>query len=507
MITKYLKNEDSSQNNSNPTQESDAIDQESSPKQEDSHVNQGESAKEQRGRAIIEVEGPPYIQKKPGGPVQLNHGCLAALVANEHKLAYLAAEQSFYQYQQNSGLWKKLTETAVLSIIDKEIRSALLLNDMPEAINKLNKSTLQSIVSFLAQRTEKDIEHWGKKNVIHLANGMLDVSQPTPLLLKFASDYQSRNQIPIEYEPDTTCHRCINDLLKACLDSDDIDLLQRYLGSVLLGNNDAQVFLIITGAAAAGKSTLTELIEHIIGERNTYELRTQHLHQRFEIYNYVGKMLLTGKDVPGKFLQEKGAHEIKKLVGGDLISAEKKGSSEQIQLRGNFNLMITANSQLHVNFDGDTQAWKRRLILINWRPPPRDRKRIPNFAKVLLNEEGPGILNWMIQGAVKHLHELEEHGKFILSSAQEMRVEDFLNESDSIRAFVCNCIEEDQTATVTSTQLLSAYEQHCLKMEWDQKSESEFYSASPGMILEYFNRKRSHDIQGARGYRGLKVKA
>ena len=43
------------------------------------------------------------------------------------------------------------------------------------------------------------------------------------------------------------------------------------------------------------------------------------------MHAFVGKTLLTGKDVTADFLQHKGASRIKALVGGDLLQCEKKG--------------------------------------------------------------------------------------------------------------------------------------------------------------------------------------
>jgi putative DNA primase/helicase len=86
-------------------------------------------------------------------------------------------------------------------------------------------------------------------------------------------------------------------------------------GALLLGGNPAQRVFILTGTAGAGKSTLMKIFERIVGINNVYELRTALLHERFEQSRFIGKSLLTGKDVPGDFLQKQGAYVIKKLVG------------------------------------------------------------------------------------------------------------------------------------------------------------------------------------------------
>lgn len=52
------------------------------------------------------------------------------------------------------------------------------------------------------------------------------------------------------------------------------------------------------------------------------------------------------------------------------------------------------------SFGEMSQAWLRRILWIPFEKPAV-QVRIPDFDKVLLKKEGPGILNWMIQGAIK----------------------------------------------------------------------------------------------------------
>jgi phage/plasmid-associated DNA primase len=89
----------------------------------------------------------------------------------------------------------------------------------------------------------------------------------------------------------------------------------------LLGGNPAHRFLVLRGTAGGGKSTLVEIIETVIGPHNVAQLRVHLLTERFEIAGFLGKTLLCGKDVPGNFLDNRAAHVIKPLTGGDRLSA------------------------------------------------------------------------------------------------------------------------------------------------------------------------------------------
>ncbi len=170
------------------------------------------------------------------------------------------------------------------------------------------------------------------------------------------------------------------------LDGDDVDLLIRWSGSVLLGLNIAQRFMLLEGRAGGGKGTFVEVLEAIIGEDNSVQMRTALLDERFEAGRYMGKLLLGGKDVPGNFLEERGASVIKSLICGDRLTGEIKGSMETPSLSGQFGMVITCNSRLRVRLDRDTEAWRRRLILLRY-----DRHKpehlVAEFSEKLIKEE------------------------------------------------------------------------------------------------------------------------
>ena len=96
-------------------------------------------------------------------------------------------------------------------------------------------------------------------------------------------------------------------------------------------------------------------------------------------------------------MSKKGAYVLKALVGGDILDAEQKNGTGNFPLQGNFCVVITSNSRLQVRLDGDIGAWRRRLLIVRFEGPV-PKKKIPDFASVLIAQEGSGILNWALQG-------------------------------------------------------------------------------------------------------------
>lgn len=127
--------------------------------------------------------------------------------------------------------------------------------------------------------------------VIHAANGMVCIENGV-ILRPFDPKFRSRNQIPIDCVQGASCVSFKSDLLEPVLSADDIDLLQRYCGLILIGENRAQKILMMIGGGGTSKGTITRLITLIIKRANVVQLRVDQLKGRFETVRVVGKLLL-----------------------------------------------------------------------------------------------------------------------------------------------------------------------------------------------------------------------
>lgn len=456
---------------------------------------------------LVKEHGDPLQIPERGMP-KLNQYFFLGRFAIEHRVLHEPAEREFYLYEGDRGLWVRCTTERIKDLFAMDLKAFSDAAAEKRILFLRNNSVLGSLAELLRGHVEQKGVFSTDQYLIHLANGMLHLDCDPPELRGFSPDYFSRNQCPYPLIEGADCPRFVSELLEPALEQDDIDLLQRWAGSLLLGGNAAQKIFLITGTPGGGKSTLLEIFETILGLENIRELRTDHLHERFEQQFFIGKTLLTGKDVPGNFLQRRGASMLKKLVGGDVISPEKKGSNDVLLVRGNFNVAITANSRLQVRLDGDADAWRRRLVVIRYeRPKPKER--IPEFAKMLLEEEGSGILNWMLVGAVRHLMELKDHGDFVMTDRQHQRVDDLLAESDSVRAFVQNSVEVSAMEDLSTDELVRAYREYCEEKEWDPMTKRQVENQLPDLMMEFFGVTKSHKIcRGGgtvRGYNGITI--
>src|SRR5205814_5947762 len=124
------------------------------------------------------------------------------------------------------------------------------------------------------------------------------------------------------------------------------------------------------------------------------------LGERFELGRFLGKTLLYGADVPEKFLNHAGASVLKSLTGGDPMTLEFKRSNESPLIVCKFNAIVTCNSRLTVHLEGDTDAWRRRLAIINYQKP-KPARVIADLDQLILRTEPSGVLKWMLEGLDK----------------------------------------------------------------------------------------------------------
>jgi P4 family phage/plasmid primase-like protien len=286
---------------------------------------------------------------------------------------------------------------------------------------------------------------------------------------------------------------------------EDADLLQRWAGLALFGYNLPQRFLILDGMPNGGKGTLVRIIQALVGIENTYQLRTKCLNERFETFRYRGKTLLIGPDVPGEFLMHPGASMLKVLVGGDPISAEGKGSNGNFNMFGTFNIVMTCNSRLRIRLEDDAGAWRRRLLVVRYEKPP-PVKRILDFDRLLLKEEGSGILLWAMKGFVKLQAEFADRGDFALSDSQRERIDSLLAESDSLQLFVRERIRRDENGDITGAELQQGYAEFCADKGWNAIPLALAERNIADIMLEVFQVPKSHCVErdGRKSNRGWK---
>ncbi len=453
--------------------------------------------------------GEPYYMNDKGAITGINEAFWAGMHAAENVVLHEPDEKAFYRYNPGTGIYEVETADAIRHAISCRMLEASRQSGVFELQKKRGTATLTNVVAHLRGMVEKRGAFAGRKSAIHLANGVIVFKDDDVELRPFSAEYMSRNRSPIAFDGDARCDRFLNELVLPAVHPDDVELLQKFAGMFVLGDNRAQRILILDGEAGRGKTQFANVMQGLVGMANVTQLRTKHLAERFEMFRYLRRTLLVGVDVEADFLSTKGAAVLKGLVGGDWFDAEQKGGTGSFQVQGTFNVMITSNARLRVRLQGDVGAWKRRLTIVRYEAPP-PAKKIPDFGAYLVRTEGSGILNWALLGAQKVLAEIpDEGGDLLLTAGQRDLVDSLLAESDSLRHFLQECVAVDETADATVTELVEAYAAYCPERKWQAMPITEVHAKLETLMLDLFGVTKRHDVKrndkNQRGFGGVRL--
>ena len=424
---------------------------------------------------------------------------------------FVPPENKFYTYSPDAGLYLQQTEPLLLAGFSK------LLLECARACKECNTKTLEfrfrnaANLSSVVRKARgilgvpPDYFSTGLTEFIPCANGMLRLGDMT--LLPFSPAYRRRNKLAVPFDPTATCPLFLDTLMRPALDTDDLDLVQRWCGLTLIGANLAQIILLLSGTAGGGKGTFVRVVNGIIGQANVASLRTHLLGERFELGRLLGKTLLYGADVRENFLNHRGASVLKSLTGGDPVTLEFKNSNETPSIICRFNVIVTCNSRLSVHLEGDTEAWRRRLAVVYY-SQPKPKEVIADLSERILTSEASGVLNWMLAG----LKKIRADGwRLMLASQQEARVDNLLLESDGHAVFVRECLVRDGNGQLTVLDCFSAYVEFCMQRGWNALTKNKFGSVIGDVLVRQFGITVRHDIpdetgKPQRGWRGIAIR-
>jgi P4 family phage/plasmid primase-like protien len=454
---------------------------------------------------------------KVSSVTQLNDAFFAAVfgeVGHPDAPTYYT-QGSFYRYNTDSGIYDRISDGALESRICALLhRCAKEVNGKkydvgPLMFNLSNSARLGGVIKRAKALLEKLDTFFDNADAAFIPcnNGMLRIEDRE--LLPFSQSYHIRNKLDVDYIPGAKCPLFWGKLLGDALELDQIKLAQRWGGMALLGENVDHRILLTMGTSGGGKSTFINAMIGVIGQKNIGELRTDLLFTRFELGNLLGKTTLIGNDVPSDFLLKPGATKLKSMVAGDPMSAEIKGVTGQISVTGDSNVAITSNSVVCVNIDQDLEAWRRRILpLIFSKPKPKNKDT--GLLKGILDQEKPGVLNWMLDG-LDALRKDNYH--FVLNEKLSNQTDDFLMASRAPKIFVEDCLEEHEGAKLTKEMVIKSYHEYCKDRDWPMGSSKSYPKRIAAKIEHLFGITVSNNIKPegkedgqVKGWNGIGVK-
>lgn len=324
----------------------------------------------------IEFEHGPLLLVE-GKSTKLNLPAAAAMLARDNRWGYSKDLAGLHQFHEAEGIWTKIDDRAAVGQVNAFVKRIADHRNAPSLLFKRTPSQANSIISLVKTTSLMGERPGPERHLVPVANGVLDLSGTEPRLLPHSAEYFFSCKASKPFIPGARCPRFLGELLAPALAEEDIELLQRDFGRLLVPGNPTHTISILQGVGGSGKSKLISIIEAILARQRVAHLRTSHLASRFETHAFQGKDLLVGKDVLPNFLMGPGAAMIKSLSGGDWFETEQKFGGK-LPMVGNFHIIVTTNHRPLISIADDDEAWRRRLILYNFSRVRPDRI-IPDF--------------------------------------------------------------------------------------------------------------------------------
>ncbi len=235
-----------------------------------------------------------------------------------------------------------------------------------------------------------------------------------------------------------------------------IDYLQRLVGMSYIGEVRHHIMPFIFGPGANGKSVFLDVIMGVGGDYASSAPPGFLMAGRQDesaIARLAGLRVVVCSEVGirDRFDEAK----VKLLTGGDTLTARFL-YGRHFTFTPSHTLWLAGNHQPRVEAGGES-FWRRtRIIGFEHTVPPE--RRIDSLASRLIAEEGPGILAWIVQGAVDQAaHGLEEPASVADATAR------YAVEEDALARFIADRVHiggGDAVRTPTA-EVRKAYTSWC----------------------------------------------
>lgn len=386
---------------------------------------------------------------------------------------YMHDECSWYRY--DGSAWRKDRRGEVRIMVENDVRAMLAaaaeLEDK-SAAQKLSKHATKSLsnhkikamlsmaeAKLAATRDEFDRDPL----LLGVKNGVVDLrtGEHRPALRE---DRLSRTS-PVAYDKAARADRFAS-FLSRIVDGNEsmLDFIQRAVGYSCTALTNEQCFFLCYGAGANGKSTLLNIIGHLLGDYhkstpNETLLQRNGDRATNDLARLAGARFVTASEPEDN--RKLAAGLIKQLTGQDAVTA-RFHFQEFDSYHPGFKLWLSANHKPAVT-DTSHGMW-RRVRLIPFTATIPEAERDEHLSDKLL-EELPGILNWAIAGALSWQQIGLAPPAPVLAATEAYR-----RESDTIAQFIDERCELGSNFTETFAALFDAYGR------WAEAQNSERFS-------------------------------
>lgn len=335
----------------------------------------------------------------------------------------------------------------------------MIQNEISQVINYKIANTACDILKALKNRCYCE-EPKPDRESIHFPNGTLKVDDKGLFTVFSEQKEFCRNRLATNYNFNAPEPKLFLKYLDDLYTPEQIVIIQQFLGYCLIPTNALGITVHIYGRADSGKSRLAFIMMNILGKQNAIMSKISKLGERFGGANVEGKLMYIDDDTSETALANTQVYKTLVTIGDNTpIDLEAKNKQKNIFIP--YARFLTFGNFVIQSLYDHTQGFYRRMIILECKPAPKERKKIANLDSLIYKKEGEGVLKWCIDG----LNQLIKNDwKLPLTDELIKHSNELKYESDSVKQF----IEEDEhiikntpTAKIHTVDLYKGYESYC----------------------------------------------
>jgi len=298
-------------------------------------------------------------------------------------------------------------------------------------------------------------------DLIPVLNGILNIK--TKQVTKFTPDLRFFNKLPVVYDklqkPKATL-KFIRDIVK---DDETVSLLQEIFGYCLLRENLVERAFMFIGSGRNGKSKLLDLLNRLVGYKNSMNLSLQDLSKEnsYDTCKLFGKHINIGGDIPNTKIKD--SSKLKGLVSRE-PSTHMRKFLPPLTFANHAKLLFACNELPDVQ--DSTDGWFDKWVKIDFpykfvsdpKEPNEKKIDVEILDRITTQAEMSGLLNWSLEG----LERLLKNKDFTLTDDNKMTQKSWQELSSSMAFFLEEEIEGGTAKDIiTVADFNLAYKNFC----------------------------------------------
>lgn len=351
-------------------------------------------------------------------------------------------EKEYEMYIYENGMYRQAVNEIIFPEVQRILGTLVRQADKNETFNKIASMTIHPRSIFTTAHPD----------FIPLANGVYD--RKFKQLRPHESKYRFTYQFPIIYDPNATCPKT-SAFLDQILTEDQRLTVEEWLGYYFYRNYMFKKALIFVGEGDTGKTTLLEVIDHLLGKQNISSISLQKMSgDKFAAAHLFEKHGNLVDELSAKDISDTGAFKV--ATGGGSISGEYKFGN-QFSFH-NFSKLTFACNKIPDVTDFDDEAYFNRWMVVRFEKTIE--KKIPNFIKTLTTEEErSGLFNLAMRG----LDRLLEQGRFSYNKTSIDTKREMMRSGSSIASFAADMLHQDLGEEISKERLYDLYCDYCIE--------------------------------------------